>query len=174
LRGKDSRFSIYDLRAFNYFALCYRARLRRTSLEATVERRSTTDGQRLMPKDLDFMILLPPAGAIMPDESQTSEHQTYRRCEGSFLALGDLLPFGQNRAYVDAIYVIRDKDDSAIGWAYKSQTGKWWLQAGPRMAPKDVLRVGADLPANAGERRGSVSPMSVPNWKNLRLVDECH
>jgi hypothetical protein len=119
------------------------------------------------------MIAIPPEIVLQSVTLPWIEHRSYRRCEGSFLALGDLLPFGNNREYVKEIYVIRDRNNEATGWAYKSQNGRWWLQAGSRMDLKDVLHVGAHLPIDVRTRRGSVSPMSRPRWTGLKLVDEC-
>lgn len=106
--------------------------------------------------------------------SSAPAHVAPVRCHGSFLALYDFLPLAGGKAYITAIYVIRDRENRIVGWAYKSQTGKWWLQAGPAMAASEVLHVHGSLPTGAGPRRFNVSPISAPKWTDLTLAEECH
>jgi hypothetical protein len=107
-------------------------------------------------------------------EWSAPKHVATVRCRGSFLALYDFLPMADGKAYITAIYVIRDRREHLVGWAYKSQTGKWWLQAAPGMTASEVAHVHGELPTNPGARRFNVSPISAPKWDDLTLGEECH
>lgn len=93
-----------------------------------------------------------------------------KRCDGSFLRTGDIVPtFGSRNEYVVRIERIEDRDGKVVGWIYTGNKGHKVVQATDDMSREDAEKAGIELPGNPVNRVSTLPSFRKNPWTDLKI-----